>query len=602
MKIAVDVETTGLLWHKHAPFAIGIWADDQQHYIDCAVTKKKVVNWEKPYQTSKEVDCVRKLIETADELYFHNAKFDLHMLRNIGLVPKGKIHDTMLMSRIYNNREKNFKLKPLAQKYLNITNTDEEDLKAATRIARKQTNLQQFNYQELYWLPKYCAPTNTLCEKYCLKDVERTYKLAQFYLAKLVEFGLQETYEFERKLVPILLQMERTGVRFFNVKAKEKLFHIQEQLLQVQTNLETHYPGVNFNSSQQVAKLLLTLGVPLTERTEPSQTFPNGQLKANSKIFSDFEANFSICKLLVHRNKLARSLNELLNYLAVCSDDNIHPSINQCNAVTWRFSMSDPNLQKTTTRLSKGNEFVAMRDLFGPRDGYLWLAADYEQIELRIFADSSQEPYLLNAFRQGKDVHDETTDRIPFLVAMAQKEGRAIARHYGKSTNFTIVNGGGKNALWNNYRIPKEQGAKCIAGFKQAYPEAEKYMRNQIAFAKTHGFIQTKTKRVLRTDPERPYTTAINYDIQPCAGDIMKAGLVNCYNWIQTHATWDDIRILLSIHDELIFEIRETFFDLTLAKTLKALMEQPSEIFSIPIPVHCELITENWQTKKDLPL
>ena len=611
MKISVDTETTGLHWTKgHKPFGIGIYhTNGTKDYIDAPILKNKwTPDWSNPFSSRNGLtfEEFKEQIESVEEIYFHNAKFDIHMLSTIGIYPNGKIHDTMFMARTCNNREKNFKLKPLAKNYIGIQDDDEKDLKKAVMAARRKMNWETEPLEELYWLPKYLDPTNDLCEHYCLLDVERTYKLAEYYLEGLEVLGVKHTYDFEMAVMIPIIEMEKFGVRFFREKAEKKFFELQSQLQRINMRLKETYGDINFNSHQQLGKLLINLGVPLVERTDASDLFPNGQLKTGAKVLDDFKNDFNICKLLVYRDKIRRSVDELKNYLDCCvgntGNETIHPSINQCNAVTWRFSMTYPNLQKTTSKEPEGAKFICMRDLFGPRKDYVWLAADYEQIELRIFADSSQEPHLLDAFRNKRDVHDETTNRIPFLLDLAQREGWERARKYGKNTNFTIVNGGGVNALWNQYRIPKDQGKKCIEGFKSAYKDAQDYMRSQVSFARENGYIITKTKRKLRTDPERPFTTAISYDIQPSAGDIMKQGLLNCYNWIKENSNTQDIKILLSIHDELIFEIKKDVFDLNLVRTLKELMEKPSEIFCIPIPVGCDLITHNWRDKTKLEI
>ena len=596
MEIAVDTETTGLHWTKgHQPFGIGIFAENWKSYHDCPVDFET-------HKITGNFDNLKTFLENEDKvIYFHNAKFDLHMLASVGIYPKGQIHDTMFMARICDNREANFQLKPLAKKYLEIPDDDEKDLKEAVLKARKIYDIDS-DYHELYWLPKYHDPENNLCEIYCLRDVERTYKLAMHYTKKMETLGVRHTYDMEMTLLPILSLMERTGIRFNRKKAEEKFLDLKLQLSKINFKLQKTYGDINFNSQQQVATLLLMLGIPLTERTAASDRFPNGQLKAGAKVLADFQDKSPICRTLVYRDKLARSVTELLNYCEFEYAGVISPRTNQCHAVTWRFSQSDPNLMKTTKKQNQGSEFTLMRDLFGPREGYVWVAADYEQIELRIFADSSQEPHLLNAFRAGKDIHSETTNRIPFLMEMAMEEGWEKARSYGKNTNFTIINGGGASALWKQYRIPEEQASKCIIGFKNAYPLAKEYMNLQTKQAKKTGFVTTKSKRRLFTDPKKPYTTAISYDVQPCAGDMMKQGLINCYDWIMKNSCWNDIRILLSIHDELIFEIKKDIYDLEIVKILKKLMELPCKIFCIPIPVNCDLIVNNWAEKEKIIL
>ncbi|MBK9284949.1 MAG: hypothetical protein IPM51_11640 [Sphingobacteriaceae bacterium] len=602
MKVAVDTETTGLKWAKdEKPYAVGFYYEDgTKKYFDALVDPMT----RQPLWTDETLNKIQDRLSTADEYIFANAKYDLHMLESINLKVEGQIHDVILMAKICNTLELNCGLKPLSKKYLNIPDDDEKNLKATTVSARKigkekgwKCGSPHYEVTQDYWLCKLINSSNNLCEIYCLKDVERTFKLFQFYSEGLRVLGRWHTYLFEMNVAERIFQIEKIGLKVNESLLNQLLLKTNTTCFQIEAQFKK--AGIdNINSTQQVVKYLLSLGVPLTDRTEPSQTYPEGQLKLNNTILKR-HLNFPQVEQYLIYQANATGRGYFMNYVAHMTDDKvIHPNLHQDRTKSFRLSSSDPNLQNVTSAETNDNPYsVDGRQTFCPREDYVWVSIDYEQLELRIFASRGNVTKLLNAFRTGGDPHNETRLAIPYLAAKDPKPGRKLA----KNTNFTVINCGGKNVLFEKYGVPLDEGEEVISGFYLANPEARERQKSAERFAKQHGYIINAYNRQLDIDLDFAYR-ATSYDIQGSAADLVKRGLIRCYNFIKQNFSPEEVRILLQIHDELVFEIHKDIYDICLVRKLANLMANNDGAFSIPTPTSASLIKESWSKKEEIIL
>jgi DNA polymerase-1 len=242
---------------------------------------------------------------------------------------------------------------------------------------------------------------------------------------------------------------------------------------------------------------------------------------------------------------------------------------------------------------------VDARRAFGPRYGYVWYCIDYSQLELRIFAERSG-GQLKEAFLEGRDPHNETREAVPYLAGLEPGEGRKKA----KNTNFTIINTGGPHVLYKKYAIPLTEGKIIIREFKEQFPETVQRQREAENFALKHGYIETLTGRKINVDlksrddygkPKYAYR-ATSYDIQGSAADFIKLAMLQTMDFLRSSRY--DAHLVLSIHDELVFEIAKEHSYKHLIRTLKKIMENVGKPY-MSIPLECEVqkTTTNWSSE-----
>lgn len=613
--IAIDTETTGLNRYRGArPFGIGLcknlFSGYATEYIDCPVDPRtRKPQWDDSFVSTKG----RTLLEIKKDIanpdiskVFHNSKFDLHMLDSIGIEVSGKIHDTMLMARACYSQEKSYALKPLAKKYLNIDNQDEKDLQAATIKARallkKDGFLPHGDVKGDYWAVKHYNKDSKLCQSYCELDVIRTLQLAEFYLEGMKKLECDKLYkELDMPLLLLLFEIEKHGIICDLAYLKKTFVESLARKNAIDKILLAKYKLENANSGQQVVKILLDLGIPLHERTKPSKTHPNGQLSTKQEVLERVDSNHIVLEMLKERNALQTGTQYFMNYLEHTSSRTslLHYSLNLGTTRTWRLSSNDPNLQNIGNPFTSKNKYsLNGRKLFKPRPGYIWVALDYSQVELRIFGHVAQEHVLIDNYNAGIDGHEVTRSSIPFLQDMDQKIGRKYAKH----ANFTLIYGGSANTLFKKYGMPLYEGWQLVEGFRKTYQRGVQYQNETVDFASKHGHIITPYGRKVDTPEGQEYTTAVNYTIQSAAADLMKNGMLKCYDFISTKFSPDEVKIVLSIHDELIFEIRKDVCNLSLVKMLAYLMSDNNGVFCIDTPVDAALITDNWSEKEEIKL
>lgn len=610
-KVACDTETTGLCWaKKDRPFGIGLWFDDDEwDYIDCPVdVNTRIPHWEQSFVSRKGrtfKDFKGILEDQRIPKIFHNAKFDLHMLRTIDIHVKGTIHDTVFASKVCNTLEINSGLKPLAKKYLNIGSEDEQILKKKVtkyRIEGKKKGWRcgtPFQLETDYWLLKALDPNSTECETYCVTDVKRTMGLWKFYEEGMKQLGVRQTYDFEiNLLLNVVYPMEQIGIQCNEPLLNQRYIEIMQQIIELEKELKEEHGDINWDSPAQMREFIPTLGITITERTNPSKTYPNGQIKVSNQTLKPYVDNPVVSKIL-RRAALCTGRGYFKNYMENLTDlKTIHTSFNQSTTKTWRFSSNNPNLQNVTNPATNDNPFsVNGREVFGPRKGYLWIAIDYSQLELRIFASRAGEDKLIDAFNSGRDPHDETRLNVPFLAA----KDKAIGRKLAKNTNFTVINCGGKNVLFKKYGIPLDEGEQCIKGFYAAYTKTQKRQREIAREGRLRGYIYNAFNRKLNVDPQFDYR-ATSYDIQSSAADLIKRAMIRLSAYIKDNYKPHELRMVLQIHDELVFEVHKSIYHPDMLMPIRDIMENNDGVFEVETPIEAKLIETNWSEKSEISI
>ncbi|AUU22743.1 DNA polymerase I [Aeromonas caviae] len=506
-----------------------------------------------------------------------NLKYDRNVLLNHGIELQGIAYDTMLESYVLNSTASRHDMDSLARRYLNAETISFEE------IAGKGVKQLTFNQIEL----EQAAP-------YAAEDADITLRLHQTLWGKLsAEPGLAKVFsEIELPLLPVLARMERLGTTI-----EPKLLHQQSQEIEVrlaELEKQAHeLAGQEFNlsSPKQLGEILFTkLGLPIIKKT------PKGAPSTAEEVLAELAETYDLPRLLMeHRGlaKLKSTYTDKLPLMIKPQTGRVHTSYHQAVAATGRLSSTDPNLQNIPVRNEQGRR---IRQAFIPCAGYKLVAADYSQIELRIMAHLSGDKGLLTAFAEGKDIHKATAAEV-FGVALDAVT--SDMRRSAKAINFGLIYGMSAFGLAKQLGIGRVEAQKYMDLYFERYPGVLEYMERTRQQADAQGYVETlfgrrlylpdiKSRNAgLRKAAER---AAINAPMQGTAADIIKRAMINVDGWIRGIED-ESIRMLMQVHDELVFEIREEKLEEYIA-LIKEKMSGAAELY---VPLVVEAGTgDNW--------
>jgi DNA polymerase-1 len=474
-----------------------------------------------------------------------HGKYDINVLSHYGIELRGLAHDTMLESYIFNATATRHDMDSLAQRYLGYTTIKYEQVagKGAKQIPFSQVDC------------------DTAC-RYAAEDADITLRLHHALWPKLeAEPSLREVYQdIEIPLVPVLAKMERTGVLIDAHVLRLQSQQLGKRMLELQA-LAHASAGHEFNmdSPKQLQAVLFDeLGLAAKVKT------PTGQPSTNEEALEAIAETHELPRLILEYRGLAKLRSTYTDKLAGIVNPRtgrVHTSYHQGAVATGRLSSSDPNLQNIPVRTEEGRR---IRQAFVAPPGWRIVAADYSQIELRIMAHLSGDEGLLRAFRDGGDVHRATAAEV-FGVTAA--EVTINQRRAAKAINFGLMYGMSAFGLAKQLGVDRGEASDYMALYFARYPGVRAFMDATREQAHRDGFVQTLFGRRLyldnltsrnqafRAGAER---AAINAPMQGTAADIIKRAMIVVAAWI---APRDDVRLLMQVHDELVFEVREDAVD-----------------------------------------
>ena len=506
-----------------------------------------------------------------------NLKYDRNVLQNHGIDLQGIAFDTMLESYVLNSTASRHDMDSLARKYLGVETISFEE------IAGKGAKQLTFNQIEL----EQAAP-------YAAEDADITLRLHQTLwgeLSKQPELAKVFT-EIELPLLPVLARMELLGTTI-----DPKLLHQQSQEIEVrlaELERQAHeLAGQEFNlsSPKQLGEILFVkLGLPILKKT------PKGAPSTAEEVLAELAETYDLPRLLMeHRGlaKLKSTYTDKLPLMIKPQTGRVHTSYHQAVAATGRLSSTDPNLQNIPVRNEQGRR---IRQAFIPSAGYKLVAADYSQIELRIMAHLSGDQGLLTAFAEGKDIHKATAAEV-FGVALDAVT--TDMRRSAKAINFGLIYGMSAFGLAKQLGIGRAEAQKYMDLYFERYPGVLEYMERTRQQAEAQGYVETlfgrrlylpdiKSRNAgLRKGAER---AAINAPMQGTAADIIKRAMIAVDGWIRG-ITDGSIHMLMQVHDELVFEIREE----KLEEYIALIKEKMSAAAELHVPLVVEAGTgDNW--------
>ena len=504
-----------------------------------------------------------------------NLKYDMNVLGNYDIHMQGIQHDTMLASYVLDSTLRHG-MDDLAIRHLSYSTIHYED------VAGKGKKQITFNEVEV----EIAAP-------YASEDADITLRLHNVLWPQLEEITtLQTVYkEMELPLLPVLSRMERNGV-LLDVKMLEKQSkQIAKRLAELEQDVYKE-AGQEFNigSPKQLQVILFEkLELPIISKT------PKGQPSTAESVLVELAHDYPLPKLILEYrslSKLKSTYTDKLPLQVAKSTGRVHTSYQQAVAATGRLSSTDPNLQNIPVRTEEGRR---IRQAFIAAPGYKMIAADYSQIELRIMAHLSGDKGLLDAFSKGLDVHSATAAEV---FGVSVDEVTKDQRRSAKAINFGLIYGMSAFGLAKQLDITRPEAQEYVDLYFKRYPGVKDYMEQTKEKAKEDGYVETVFGRRLylheinaKNGMRRQYAerTAINAPMQGTAADIIKRAMINLDKEIQTGKF--DMRMIMQVHDELIFEIKESQVD----DAIKLIIEKMENAAELSVPLVVDVgIGINW--------
>ena len=556
---AIDAELVGL------SFAV---EEHQAFYVPIPENRE---------EAQKRVEIFRSVYENEKILKIgQNLKYDLEVLRNYDIELKGKMWDTMIAHYLI-QPELRHNMDYMAEIYLNYQTIHIDELIGAK--GKNQRSMRELDPKEVY--------------EYAAEDADITLQLKNKLEPELKQQGAEKLfYEIEMPLMPVLAEMEMTGVCLDTDSLAETSKQLTQRMLDIEQRIY-ELAGEHFNiaSPKQVGDILFDK-LKIIDKAKKTK---KGQYVTSEEVLQQLRHKHEIVGLILdHRGlkKLLGTYIEALPKLINPRTGHIHTSFNQTITATGRLSSSDPNLQNIPIRGEDGKE---IRKAFIPEPGCLFFSADYSQIELRVMAHLSQDPQMIEVFREGKDLHAATAANI---YKKPIEEVTRDERTKSKRANFGIIYGITVFGLAERLDIPRDEAKMLIDGYFDTFPQVHDYMEKSKEVARQQGYVTTLFGRrrylpdinsansVVRGFAER---NAINAPIQGTAADIIKVAMIHIFQRFKTEGIKS--KMILQVHDELNFSVYPDEKE----KVEHIVLEEMQNAYQMAVPLVADSgFGENW--------
>lgn len=568
--VCFDTETTGL--NPLTAELVGIafsWEAGKGFYIPFPKDRE---------QAQEIIEQLRPFFEAENiEKIGQNLKYDIKVLHKYNVSIKGKCFDTMLAHYLI-NPDMRHNMDVLAETYLNYTPISITEL-----IGKKGKN--QLSMRDV--------PLEQQTE-YAVEDADITFQLAQHFRPELKEANTEELFnDIEIPLLHVLADMEQEGINldkdFLNSLAKDLDNDIKNLELKIYKEAGEEF---NIASPKQLGEILFDK-LKLVDKPKKTKT---GQYSTAEDVLSYLAKDHEIIQSVLDYRGLSKLKSTYVDALPEQIEEStgrVHTDYMQTVAATGRLSSNNPNLQNIPIRTERGRQ---VRKAFIPRnEDYTLLAADYSQIELRIIAALSDESTMIEAFKNGEDIHASTASKV-FNVPLEDvtREQRSNA----KTVNFGIIYGVSAFGLSNQTDLSRAEAKELIETYYKTYPKLRNYISEQIEFARENGYVQTVLGRrrylkdingsnaIVRGAAER---NAVNAPIQGSAADIIKIAMINIHKKLEEGKYKS--KMLLQVHDELVFDVYKPELE-ELKTMIKTEMENA---YKLSVPLDVELgVGNNW--------
>lgn len=569
--VCFDTETTGLDALNAELVGIAFsWEKGKGYYVPFPENQEEAKTLAQKFIPFFENENIEKIGQ--------NLKYDLKILANYTIEVKGKFFDTMIAHYLI-NPDMRHNMDVLSETYLKYAPKSIETL--IGKKGKNQRSMRDVAVEEV--------------KEYAVEDADITYQLKEHFQPILEKVSTKKLFdEIEIPLVEVLAAMESEGINLDVpfLKSMSKDMQIEIDAFE---NKIYELAGETFNlaSPKQLGDILfdkLKIGGTKQKKTK------TGQYATGEEILSYLAKDNEIVRYILEWRQLVKLKSTYVDALPNQVDPKthrVHTDYMQTVAATGRLSSNNPNLQNIPIRTERGRQ---IRKAFIARDeNYTLLSADYSQIELRIIAALSGETTMIEAFKNGEDIHRSTASKV-FNVSLEEvtKEQRSNA----KTVNFGIIYGVSAFGLSNQTNLTRSESAELIDAYYKTYPKLKAYMSEQVDFARDNGYVATVLNRrrylkdinsanaVVRGGAER---NAVNAPIQGSAADIIKIAMINIHKRLKSE-NWQS-KMLLQVHDELVFDVHNS----ELEKIQPMIKREMENAFKMEVPLTVELgLGKDW--------
>jgi DNA polymerase-1 len=568
--VCFDTETTGL--NPLTAELVGIafsWEAGKGFYIpfpENKVEAQKIIEILRPFFESEAVEKIGQ-----------NLKYDIKVLHKYNIKVKGKCFDTMLAHYLI-NPDMRHNMDVLSEAYLNYTPVSITELigkKGKNQLSMRDVSMERQT-------------------EYAVEDADITFQLAQHFRPELAEAKTEELFNtIEIPLLHVLADMELEGINldkdFLNSLSEDLNNDIKNLELKIFEEADQEF---NIASPKQLGEILFDK-LKLVDKPKKTKT---GQYSTAEDVLSYLAKDHGIIRNVLEYRGLSKLKSTYVDALPLQVEESttrVHTDYMQTVAATGRLSSNNPNLQNIPIRTERGRQ---VRKAFVPRDeNHTLLAADYSQIELRIIAALSKETTMIEAFKNGEDIHASTASKVfnvPLNEVTREQRGNA------KTVNFGIIYGVSAFGLSNQTDLTRTEAKELIETYYKTYPKLRNYISEQIDFARDHGYVQTVLGRrrylkningsnaIVRGAAER---NAVNAPIQGSAADIIKIAMINIHKKLSEGKY--KTKMLLQVHDELVFDVYKPELN-----ELKSLIKSEMEnAYNLAVPLVVDLgVGNDW--------
>ncbi|AVM51102.1 DNA polymerase I [Capnocytophaga sp. oral taxon 878] len=568
-EVCFDTETTSI--NDLEAELVGIsfcWAAHKGYYVPFPTDKTEAIAL---------IDTFRPFFENAEIAKVgQNLKYDIKVLQNYNINVQGALFDTMIAHYLL-NPDMRHNMDILSETYLNYTPIAIESLIGKGKAQRSMRTVPLEQVKE-----------------YAVEDADITWQLKNVFKEELPKLNAQKVYtDLEAPLIKVLAAMEREGINLDITFLKEYAKTLDADIAQLEAAI-TQQAGETFNlsSPKQLGDILFE---KLKIDNKPKKT-KTGQYATSEEVLAPFASKHKIVADILEWRQVQKLKSTYVDALPLEVNPitgRVHTTYMQTVAATGRLSSNNPNLQNIPIRTPRGQQ---VRKVFIARNSdYVLLSADYSQIELRIIASLSQEHNMIESFLRNEDIHRATAAKV-FNVPL--EEVTREQRSHAKTVNFGIIYGVSAFGLSAQTDLSRSESKELIDTYYASYPNLRNYISKQIEFAREYGYVETILGRrrylpdihshnqVVRGGAER---NAVNAPIQGSAADIIKIAMIHIYEQLQAQQL--QTRMLLQVHDELVFDVPKNELDI-----VKPLIKDAMEnAFTLVVPLVADLgIGDNW--------
>ena len=568
--VCFDTETTGLRALEVELIGMSFSYEIRKGYYvsfpENQEETKTILEEFRPFFESEEIEKIG-----------HNLKYDLKVLSNYDMQVKGTLFDTMIAHYLI-NPDMRHNMDVLAETYLNYQPVSITEL--IGKKGKNQLSMRDISIKEQ--------------TEYAVEDADVTLQLKNHFTKELETGNVTKLFnDVELPLVSVLTSMEIEGININTDFLKELSIALTDDINRLEKAIYSQ-AGEEFNiGSPKQLGVVLFENLKLIDKPKKTKT---GQYATGEDVLSYLAKDHQIIRdILEYRqyNKLKSTYVDALPNEINPKTRRIHTEYAQAVAATGRLSSNNPNLQNIPIRTERGRE---VRKAFIPRSkDYVLLAADYSQIELRIIAALSEEETMMNAFKNGEDIHASTAAKV-FNIPI--NEVTREQRSNAKTVNFGIIYGVSAFGLSNQTNLSRSEAKELIDTYYETYPKLKAYMSSQVDFARENGYVETVLNRrrylkdinsrnaVVRGAAER---NAVNAPIQGSAADIIKLAMINIHKKFEV-ANFKS-KMILQVHDELVFDAHKDELEI-----IKPIIKHEMEhAFSLKVPLDVEIgLGNNW--------